>query len=86
MISRSVIIATDSIQNVMQVEVVVGVHNKGDDRLNITAIMGSLNNAQAFNQYFQNFTYQVCSHLKKRLCCFYLALHALANVSRICSS
>ncbi|BDA50247.1 probable translocon-associated protein subunit alpha [Coccomyxa sp. Obi] len=40
------------------VEAVVGLHNNANERLNITAIMGSLNNAQAFHQYFQNFTYQ----------------------------
>ena len=47
------------VPNAMQVEAVVGLHNNANERLNITAIMGSLNNAQAFHQYYQNFTYQV---------------------------
>ncbi len=42
-----------------QVEAVVGVHNNAKERVNVTAIVGSLNNAQAFHQFYQNFTYQV---------------------------
>ncbi|EIE23258.1 hypothetical protein COCSUDRAFT_53555 [Coccomyxa subellipsoidea C-169] len=40
------------------VEAVVGVHNNAKERVNVTAIVGSLNNAQAFHQFYQNFTYQ----------------------------
>ncbi len=43
----------------MQVETVVGVHNGGSSTINITALAGSLNNAKAFSQHFQNFTAQV---------------------------
>ncbi|CAL5222239.1 g4573 [Coccomyxa viridis] len=40
------------------VETVVGVHNGGSSTINITALAGSLNNAKAFSQHFQNFTAQ----------------------------
>ncbi|KAK9903492.1 hypothetical protein WJX75_006931 [Coccomyxa subellipsoidea] len=40
------------------VEAVVGVHNNANNPLNVTAIIGSLNNAQAFHQFYQNFSYQ----------------------------
>ena len=43
----------------MQVETVVGVHNGASSTINITALAGSLNNAKAFSQHFQNFTAQV---------------------------
>ena len=43
----------------VQVETVVGVHNGGSSTINITALAGSLNNAKAFSQHFQNFTAQV---------------------------
>ena len=42
-----------------QVETVVGVHNAASSAINITALAGSLNNAKAFSQHFQNFTAQV---------------------------
>lgn len=37
----------------------MGVHNNANNPLNVTAIIGSLNNAQAFHQFYQNFSYQV---------------------------
>jgi hypothetical protein len=43
----------------LQVEAVVGIHNNARERLNVTGIAGSLNNAAAFIQHFQNFSYQV---------------------------
>ena len=42
-----------------QVETVVGVHNAASSAINITVLAGSLNNAKAFSQHFQNFTAQV---------------------------
>ena len=42
-----------------QVETVVGVHNAASSVINITVLAGSLNNAKAFSQHFQNFTGQV---------------------------
>jgi hypothetical protein len=42
----------------VQVEAVIGVHNGASSAINITAIAGSLNNAKAFSQHFQNFTAQ----------------------------
>ena len=40
----------------MQIEVVAGLHNGGDETYNVTAIYGSLNAANDFRYYFQNFT------------------------------
>ena len=37
----------------------MGIHNNARERLNVTGIAGSLNNAAAFMQHFQNFSYQV---------------------------
>ena len=51
----------------MQVEAVVGIHNNARQPLNVTGIAGSLNNAAAFMQHFQNFTYQVVSSPHKDL-------------------
>ena len=42
-----------------QVEAVVGVHNNAKETVNVTGIAGSLNNAAAFAQHFQNFSYMV---------------------------
>ena len=41
-----------------QVEVVVGLHNRGAADLNVTMLQGSLNSVQNFAMYFQNFTEQ----------------------------
>lgn len=43
----------------VQVETVLGVHNGASSAINITALAGSLNNAKAFSQHFQNFSAQV---------------------------
>ena len=37
----------------------MGIHNNARERLNVTGIAGSLNNAAAFIQHFQNFSHQV---------------------------
>jgi hypothetical protein len=37
----------------------VGLHNAGEDVYNVTAVIGSLNNPAAFNQFWQNFSYAV---------------------------
>lgn len=42
-----------------QVETVVGVRNGASSAINITVLAGSLNNAKAFSQHFQNFSAQV---------------------------
>lgn len=47
------------LRDALQVETVVGVHNGASSTINITALAGSLNNAKAFSQHFQNFTAQV---------------------------
>ena len=44
---------------VKQVESVVGLRNGADEIVNVTAVCGSLNNPLAFNQFWQNFSYQV---------------------------
>lgn len=44
----------------MQVKVVVGIRNEAAEKYNISAVMGSLNNAQDFRAYYWNFTQQVC--------------------------
>ena len=41
----------------------VGVHNAAPSAINITVLAGSLNNAKAFSQHFQNFTAQVPDYL-----------------------
>ncbi|KAG2454227.1 hypothetical protein HYH02_001261 [Chlamydomonas schloesseri] len=41
------------------VKVVVGIRNEAAEKYNISAIMGSLNNAQDFRAYYWNFTQQV---------------------------
>lgn len=45
--------------DMMQVKVVVGIHNEGPETYNITAVMGSINNVKNFKDYHQNFTTQV---------------------------
>ena len=40
----------------LQIEVVAGLNNLGDESYNVTAIYGSLNAAHDFKLYFQNFT------------------------------
>ncbi len=39
---------------------VVAIRNEAAEKYNISAIMGSLNNAQDFRAYYWNFTQQVC--------------------------
>jgi len=51
-----------------QVEAVVGVHNGAASAVNITALAGSLNNAKAFSQHFQNFSAQVSTTGKAIKC------------------
>ncbi|PNH04580.1 Translocon-associated protein subunit alpha [Tetrabaena socialis] len=41
------------------VKVVLGVHNDASEPYNVSAIMGSLNNAQQFGTYYWNFTQQL---------------------------
>ena len=55
----------------------MGIHNNARQRLNVTGIAGSLNNAAAFIQHFQNFSYQVLGlarswllHSKALLCAY----------------
>ena len=59
-----------------QVETVVGVHNAASSAINITVLAGSLNNAKAFSQHFQNFTAQV-HHRRLLLTCVAWMLSAL---------
>lgn len=42
--------------SLLQIEVVAGLYNGGDETYNVTAIYGSLNAATDFRYYFQNFT------------------------------
>lgn len=43
-------------EQMLQIEVVAGLYNGGDETYNVTAIYGSLNAATDFKFYFQNFT------------------------------
>ena len=40
----------------MQIDVVLGFHNGGDETLNVTNVLGSINSPASFNIFVQNFT------------------------------
>lgn len=44
----------------------LGIRNDASEKYNISAIMGSLNNAQDFRAYYLNFTQQVRSKARER--------------------
>ncbi len=40
----------------VQIDVVLGFHNGGDETLNVTNVMGSINSPASFNIFVQNFS------------------------------
>ena len=51
-----------------QIDVVLGFHNGGDETLNVTNVMGSINSPASFNIYVQNFSAAVRAFLDQWLC------------------